>query len=82
MKTCDTCSFYKIEGDDTPMGFGQCTRWNFGYGIFPKDLAENEVLVENDEGWGMFSGPKFGCVLHQDKDVTTNTPDGDCRSDR
>lgn len=27
------------------------------------ELAPDEVLVENDEGWGMSVGPKFGCVL-------------------
>ena len=43
--------------------FGNCSRWAKGYGDDP--LADNEVIVEDDEGWGAVMGPQFGCVLWQ-----------------
>ena len=62
MSLCETCKHF---APDEPFGFGSCERWNQGYGLKVNDMAENEVLVENDEGWGMVVGPKFGCVLHE-----------------
>jgi hypothetical protein len=28
------------------------------------------MLIENDEGWGMRTGPDFGCVHGVEKEVT------------
>lgn len=36
-----------------------------GYGqtAVPKD----GVVVENDEGWAILTGPEFGCVNHEER---------------
>ena len=60
---CATCRF--SENYDEWQGFLTCLKWKKGYGVGPSDLPPNEVLVENDEGWGMVCGPQFGCVLHE-----------------
>lgn len=57
---CSTCRHFTPEES----GFGSCARWRMGYGISADELASDEALVENDEGWGMLVGPDFGCVLH------------------
>ena len=31
-----------------------------GYG--PANAKPDEVLIENDEGWAMLTGPEFGCI--------------------
>ena len=61
-ETCGTCAHFVPEAKSPP--FGSCVRWHQGYGVQLEDVACNEVLVENDEGWGMIMGPDFGCVLH------------------
>ena len=62
---CRTCRYYVAH--DKPEGYGGCTRWHAGYGVEMSEVAANEVLVENDEGWGALMGPDFGCVLHEPK---------------
>lgn len=62
--TCDTCRFFEPDANSEPLR-GSCARWHKGYGIDPRAIADNEVLVEDDEWWGMVMGPKFGCVLHE-----------------
>jgi len=52
--------------------YGQCFRWHGGngkdgYSTPLEDVADNEVIVETDEGWGALMGPKFGCVLWEAK---------------
>jgi hypothetical protein len=34
-----------------------------GYRYDVEKMPSNEVLVEDDEGWGMVCGPDFGCIL-------------------
>lgn len=76
MNTCDTCKHYRPgapepgDVEKKPPHLGWCARWRGGdgtggYGWSPEDIAENEVVVETDEGWGAQMGPKFGCVLHE-----------------
>lgn len=66
---CETCRHYVLETPGWPdasgRGLGSCSRWRTGYGVRADEIADNEVLVENDEGWAMVMGPKFGCVLHE-----------------
>lgn len=73
-KTCDGCKHWHKEmarnGD--PRRHGQCHRWHGGdgsggYATSLDDVADNEVIVETDEGWGAMMGPKFGCVLWEAK---------------
>lgn len=63
-RTCQTCRHFTPERD----GYGSCARWLRGYGVSKEEVASDEVLVEDDEGWGMMVGPAFGCVLHEEAD--------------
>lgn len=78
VSTCRQCAHFEPDGDSATSR-GSCGRWVMGYGINPDSLAANEVLVENDEGWGMSVGPDFGCVLWQTdgREPPGVRPDGD-----
>lgn len=52
---------------------GECLSHNFKYGYGPQftnydkddnfdNVHPNQVLIENDEGWGMLVGEDFGCI--------------------
>ncbi len=59
--TCKNCLHFE-EGDSVT-GFGHCSRFHYGYTELVRNLSSNEILVEDDEGWGAIIGPEFGCVL-------------------
>jgi hypothetical protein len=61
MDRCATCKFYTAK---TAGHLGSCERWRAEYAWRPEELKADEVVVENDEGWGAYMGPEFGCVLH------------------
>lgn len=54
--TCKECKYYTAKD-------GNCSRWNTGYQYDKNNMPSNEVLIEDDEGWGMICGPDFGCIL-------------------
>lgn len=62
---CGDCKHFIPDTDRAP--YGSCGRWNTGYGYDQTTMPLNEVLVEDDEGWGMAMGPDFGCVLWETK---------------
>ncbi len=63
MNRCETCTHFSSAARQAP--YGSCGRWHRGY-LTPVDtIGLDEVLVEDDEGWGMIVGPQFGCVLHE-----------------
>lgn len=67
MNRCKDCKHYRPATDRYWAGLGWCDRWKQGYGVERYEVADNEVVVENDEGWGMYMGPDFGCVLHESR---------------
>ncbi len=67
MNRCKTCKHFSPESNPYWAGLGSCSRWHAGYHVKREEIADNEVLVENDEGWGAYVGPEFGCVLHEAK---------------
>lgn len=65
MDTCKSCiHFIPADGTRYEKRLGSCKRWEVGYSGAAV-LPLNEVIVENDEGWGAMMGPDFGCVLHE-----------------
>jgi hypothetical protein len=61
MDTCDTCIYYHVKGWKTC----RCPKMIYGYG---KLVGEpDSVRIEDDEGWGLVPGPKFGCIHHKEK---------------
>lgn len=72
MKTCKTCKHWghsRKYAEDNGKRLKSCRAplIEYGYGVEESDVADNGALVEDDEGWGMLTGPEFGCVLHEDK---------------
>ena len=70
---CKDCKFFSRDGwaikdSAKERGFGQCTRWRFGYGHEIETCLIDELIIEDDEGWGAIIGPEFGCVLFKEKD--------------
>lgn len=63
MNRCKDCKHF--DQTKKPEGFGTCKRWHYGYHVELSEVQPNEVLVEDDEGWGAYMGPEFGCVLHE-----------------
>ena len=72
MSTCETCKHFEpfpegVWDSGSTMfkqPFGGCGRWVLSYG-WDGGLQDNECHVESADGWGMFVGPKFGCILHE-----------------
>ncbi len=69
MNTCDTCKYWKptyrgcVPPENEPE-VGSCGSPKFkkGYGEFVE--LPDEIVLEDDEGWSMECGPKFGCIHH------------------
>jgi hypothetical protein len=72
MKRCATCKFWTVdEGLNLRLrgDFRTCARIHEhapGYGLMDSTTAPT-VLIEDDEGWGIYTGPTFGCVLHESR---------------
>lgn len=66
MNNCKTCKYWGKKRKEHPH-MKTCRAPNIFYGYHHKidELPNTSALVEDDEGWGMFTGPDFGCVLHE-----------------
>ena len=53
-----------------------CSNEHFkqGYHYSEDEILDGDVLVEDDEGWGFFVTPSFGCVHFEER--TANTKEG------
>ena len=65
-RTCVECRFW--EKNDAYLGCCSHESWCRGYRIQPRNVPSNGVLVEDDEGWGFFTGPDFGCIHWKGKE--------------
>jgi hypothetical protein len=59
-KKCYTCIHWV--SDDTRLGTCQHPKHLAGYRWLKVDIPDDGIIVEDDEGWGMFTGKLFGCV--------------------
>ena len=75
---CKSCKYFEIN-EDVPKGYGHCGRWHEGYYVAMEEVKPNEVLVEDDEGWGNVVGPDFGCVLFEAKEDENLVHSGPCK---
>jgi hypothetical protein len=66
--TCDTCVHWDhkealdhgFKGPKSRLGACMSPKLDGGYS---RELpAVDGAVVENDEGWGLVTGPKFGCI--------------------
>lgn len=78
MIRCGSCKFWsetsvQLWGETAiqpyTRNFGECENRHFKYGYHygNEDLADDDVQVEDDEGWGLITGSKFGCVHGEKK---------------
>jgi hypothetical protein len=68
--SCKSCQHWdNRRPDDTfsrqPADFGNCAspKWHAGYDTGKAPL--DGVAVEDDEGWGFFTGPDFECCHYE-----------------
>lgn len=68
-RTCDTCQHWnEVSGPDEAEPLGMCRQaainhWHPGY----KYDNSKAWVADEDDDWGLGTGPKFGCVHHQTK---------------
>ena len=72
MGHCKDCKWrVEIKDDEVraPAGFLTCNQPKalLGYD-HAKDMPVDGVWIENDEGWGWFVGPDFGCINFEIKE--------------
>ena len=71
MKTCATCRHWAKERPEHPanLNLRSCShpKHSTGYGD-GKNVPDDGMIVENDEGWAFETGPNFGCVNHDAKE--------------
>jgi hypothetical protein len=61
-KTCDTCCFFEPSFNEN---YGDCICPKLKRRNYVNDtviIKDDELMTENDEGWGFVVGPKFGCI--------------------
>ena len=52
------------EHDKKWLMLGECRhpKWFYGYGYSAGDIPLDGIWVEDDEGWGCYTGKNFGCI--------------------
>ena len=63
MNTCRTCQHWRPLKTIPDAGECGAPEFHYGYGGI-EAVPMNGAGIENDEGWGMWTRPNFGCVLH------------------
>lgn len=73
-KTCDRCKFWGYLSRyghliDGPLGRCNSPKFILGYShVDDQEAMPDGVRVEDDEGWGFVTAPKFGCIHWAEKD--------------
>ena len=67
MNTCETCAYWAEKPDINFKNLRACSDPEIQYGYGEIDVDDNGALIEDDEGWGIRTGPKFGCIHHLKK---------------
>jgi hypothetical protein len=50
----------------------RCSSPKFKYGYYVEmDNKSDEILIEDDEGWGCVVGDRFGCIHFKNKSMNT-----------
>jgi len=66
-QTCKDCQHWSPAQYHEPFGYCSSDKWQGGYHVHEKDLASDMCHHEDDEGWGVTTGPDFGCIHHKAK---------------
>ena len=65
-KHCEMCKFWK-KMKKYNLGDCSCDKFRTGYYLKFEDIQSDEILIEDDEGWGFHTGGNFGCIHHERK---------------
>jgi hypothetical protein len=68
MSNCKTCKHWgNLRASDKRTRLKTCDHplHIYGYNTTIDKIPDDGILVEDDEGWGMLTGPMFGCVHYQ-----------------
>jgi hypothetical protein len=60
MITCKDCKFWALISEYQDRAECICDKIRSDYDI--PELGRDEAQVEADEGWGIMTGPDFGCI--------------------
>ena len=41
--------------------------YQYGFSLGRESSGPDCAVIENDEGWGIETGPDFGCIHHEEK---------------
>lgn len=58
---CKNCKHWN-KSSERPLKECSSPKLFMGYAIPDGDIPDDGILCEDDEGWGMVTGPNFGCV--------------------
>jgi hypothetical protein len=77
MITCKECIFWNPDEADYERRAGaprragyncpRCLCPKFDYGYSDNPVEHDGVIIEDDEGWGIVTGPDFGCIHGEPK---------------
>lgn len=68
MGQCKDCKLW-IPKQGTKLGTCDHPKHLTGYQWNPKGVPIDGLVVEDDEGWGWFSGREFGCVNFETQEI-------------
>jgi hypothetical protein len=73
MNTCKTCTYWgnnRSYATDDGSRLKSCSNKKlvYGYAESLDDVPDDGAAIEDDEGWGVLTGPDFGCVLHEGRE--------------
>lgn len=58
---CATCVHWGND-DSGRLKSCSCPKFIYGYWVKHDDILDDGAAIEDDEGWGMVTGPAFGCI--------------------
>lgn len=76
LERCATCDHWGNDrnySNDTEKRLKSCNcpKFFYGYNHDDNEVPDDGASIEDDEGWGMLTGPAFGCI-HWTRSNTTD----------
>ena len=67
LERCSTCAHWGnnrnyAEDKQKRLKSCDCPKFRYGYHHDDNEVPNDGASIEDDEGWGMLTGPAFGCI--------------------